>query len=312
MGKVGRWAVRCGAAAHSAVKWCVYCLAIALVGGTVVYALFATWLGLPTKQLLARVPVTVSPEAVGVGVLLLLVLVVTDTEDSGIVRNELGSRNEVAATNTAVTATRPDGGSVAAADEEGDATTTDGDTAEKGEEGSSESDVEQERSDPADGDQEPDAATDDEAAEAADEATEAADASAEATERDDETGERDDETATDVEETASEATAAGDAAGTDADEQADSPASDAGGSGSGDADGSRSGTRADSTSADAEPTDRELTRTPVEVDADREPTAARAAESTQGRLLGRRTASMLAVVAGVVTVYLLYRVLRSR
>lgn len=115
MGKAGRWAVRCGAAAHGAAKWTVYCLTIALVGGTVVYALFAAWLGLPAKQLLARVPVSVSPEAIGVGALVVLVLVVTDTDDSGIVRNELGNRTEM--TNTSTGTRMSDGGTVTAAGE---------------------------------------------------------------------------------------------------------------------------------------------------------------------------------------------------
>lgn len=308
MGKVGRWAVRFGAAAHGAVKWTVYCLAIALVGGTVVYALIAAWLGLPTKQLLARVPVAVPPEAIGVGALVVLVLVVTDTEDSGIVRNELGSRNVIEATGAGTSTLESDGGQVATTGEASettaigtdpersptDASAERGTAPEDGQGGDAAGDGEGATSDDA-----PAERTNDEGAgETASEPNAAASDTDERVAAGDESESTDPESPTDdpgpVEtETAPDGT-------TDA--GADKPTPE---------DGSAPETT-DGQSSDAAATGREPSGIGVQTHPEQAATPGRDTGTRRHRLSARAATAAFALVVGLTTCYLLFRVLRRQ
>jgi hypothetical protein len=63
-------------------KWLVYCGAVAIVGGGIVFVLAAAWLGIPVKKALRETPVSgaVSPSMVAVGVLLAAVVIVLDAD----------------------------------------------------------------------------------------------------------------------------------------------------------------------------------------------------------------------------------------
>jgi len=109
MDTLGRWAVRFGTAAHSALTWLIYCVVIAAVGGTVVYVLVTAWFGLPTAQLLSEAPVSVSPEAAGVVLLVGMLVVATDTDETGLVRNELAERTVLTSSGATGTVSDDDG-----------------------------------------------------------------------------------------------------------------------------------------------------------------------------------------------------------
>jgi hypothetical protein len=73
---------RVGTSVVSAVKWAIYCGAIAMVGGGIVFVLTAAWLGMPVAQAIRETPVfgAVSPSLAAVGVLLAAVVIVLDAD----------------------------------------------------------------------------------------------------------------------------------------------------------------------------------------------------------------------------------------
>jgi hypothetical protein len=73
---------RSGVRIVSAAKWLVYCGAVAVVGGGVVFVLTAAWLGIPVARAIRETPLfgAVSPSLAAVGVLLATFVIVLDTD----------------------------------------------------------------------------------------------------------------------------------------------------------------------------------------------------------------------------------------